>query len=135
MRFNKGNVYFITYIIFALSLGFYYWRNTINLYYLSSLDPFLRFSIRFLFGLGYLALAILYCKLSQKPLHLLVVSQIYLLSELSILVAGLVRYFIIDAPIIISLYSTLLDITVSPLGLLLTHVIISINHQKPLTEQ
>jgi hypothetical protein len=135
MQFNKGNFYFIIYILFILSLGFYYWRNTINLHYLTNLDPVVRFSIRFLFGLGYLALAILYCKLSQKPLHLKVVSQIYLLSEVSILVSGAIRYFVTDTPIISSLYSTLLDITVSPLGLLLTHVIISINHQKPVMKQ
>jgi hypothetical protein len=81
-----------------------------------------------------LALAMIYCKLSKKPLYLQIVSQIYLLFELSILTLGLFRYFVIDNPLIISLYSTLLGLTVSPLGLLFTHVIISLKKKKSLLD-
>jgi hypothetical protein len=128
MHLNKGRLYLAIYLLFALCLGFYWY--SINISSLSNFEPVRRFIIRLLFGLGYLALAILYCKISQKPLYLQVVSQIYLLFETSILGLGLVRYFITDTPVITSLYSTLLGITVSPLGLLLTHVIISLNTKK-----
>lgn len=131
MSLNKDRLYITIYILLALLLG--YWYNTYITDF-SNLDPSLRYIIRLLFGLGYLTLAIIYCKLSKKNLHLQVVSEIYLLSELSILALGLFRYFIADIPIVVSLYSTLFELTVSPLGLFLAHVIISLNTKKSLLE-
>ena len=134
MQYTKGSIYFAIYILLAFCFGFYWFTIKSKLNSLEISEPVLRFSIRFLFGLGYLALAMIYCKLSKKPLYLQIVSQIYLLFELSILTLGLFRYFVIDNPLIISLYSTLLGLTVSPLGLLFTHVIISLKKKKSLLD-
>lgn len=133
-KFNKAKFYFILYISLALCFGFYWYTIKAKLNSFEISLPYLRFGIRFTFGLGYLVLAIIYCKLSNKPLYFQIVTQIYLLFELLILITGLVRYFMIDHPMIITFYSTLLGVTVSPLGLLLAHVIISLKQKKSLLD-
>jgi hypothetical protein len=132
LKVNKAKLYFIIYIILAFCFGFYWFKIRAKLNSFEISIPYLRFILRFSFGLGYLVLAILYCKLSNKPLYYQIVTQIYMLFEMVILIIGLFRYFIFDHSIIITLYSTLLGITVSPLGLLLTHVIISLKQKKSL---
>lgn len=131
---NKGNLYVLLYILFAFCFGFYWYTIKAKLHSLEISEPVLRFSLRFLFGLGYLVLAMFYCKISNKPLYFQIVTQIYFLFEMIILLTGLVRYFIVDNAIIITFYSTLLGVTVSPLGLLLTHVIISLKQKKSILE-
>ncbi len=54
--------------------------------------------------------------------------------EVSILIVGFLRNFIWDNPVLISMYFTLFSITVSPLGLLFTHVIVSLKQKKPIQE-
>ena len=133
-KFNKGKLYFVLYVLLAFCFGFFWFTIKAKLHSLEISIPYLRFIVRFTFGLGYLVLAMIYCQFSNKPLYFQIVTQIYMLFELTILLIGIFRYFIFDHAIIITLYSTLLGVTVSPLGLLLTHVIISLKQKKSLLE-
>lgn len=123
---NNGNIYLILYFVIAFFFGFFY--DSIN----AILDPivtpelYMRFIIRALFGLGYLILALVYCRLSNKPIYARILMQLYLLFELLILIVGFLRYFIWDNQVLMTMYFTLFSLTVSPLGLLFTHVIVSL---------
>ncbi len=134
LKYNKSKLYFFLYVLLAFCFGFYWYTVKAKLHSLEISIPYIRFILRFTFGLGYLVLAMIYCQFSNKYLYFQVVTQIYMLFELIILAIGLFRYFIFDHAIIITLYSTLLGVTVSPLGLLLTHVIISLKQKKSILE-
>jgi len=130
----KPRLYFSLYILFAFFFGMYWYTVKAELNAQTIVDQRIRFLLRFAFGLGYLILALMYCRLSNKSEHFRIVTQLYFVFEGLILFTGLFRYFVSDHPVIITFYSTLLGVTVSPLGLLLTHVLISIRYKKSLVE-
>ncbi len=130
----KPKLYFSLYIIAAFFFGMFWYSIKAELNAQTIVDQKVRFLLRFAFGLGYMILALVYCKLANKTEYIHVLSQIYFVFEGLILHTGLFRYFIADHPVVITFYSTLLGVTVSPLGLLLTHVLISIRYKRSLVK-
>lgn len=129
---NNGNIYLILYLVIAFFFGFFYDSKNVILDPIVTPERYMRFIIRALFGLGYLILALVYCRLSNKPMHARILMQLYLLFELLILIVGFLRYFIWDNQVLMTMYFTLFSLTVSPLGLLFTHVIVSLKQKKPI---
>ncbi len=130
----KPKLYFSLYIIAAFFFGMFWYSIKAELNAQTIVDQKVRFLLRFAFGLGYMVLALVYCKLANKTEYIHVLAQIYFVFEGLILHTGLFRYFIADHPVVITFYSTLLGVTVSPLGLLLTHVLISIRYKRSLVK-
>ncbi len=130
----KPKLYFSLYIIAAFFFGMFWYSIKAELNAQTIVDQKVRFLLRFAFGLGYMILALVYCKLANKTEYIHVLAQIYFVFEGLILHTGLFRYFIADHPVVITFYSTLLGVTVSPLGLLLTHVLISIRYKRSLVK-
>ncbi len=129
IKILKLNKYLILYIILVFVFG-YYWRIwQIELNDLKVDNPKYRFLIRFVFGLGFYLLAFTYLKLTKLNLAIKYLSIIYITVELSLLLIGATRLLIYDHSIIISLYASLLGLTVSPLGLLFALVFYSLHNK------
>ncbi len=123
-------MFLLIYLLLAFLFGYYWYTIKAKLHSGEIQNNYVRFTLRFVFGLGYFFLAFLYCTLVKKKDLFQILTQVYFLFELVVLITGFTRKFIIDNTLIISFYSTLLGITVSPLGLILSHVILSINKNK-----
>jgi hypothetical protein len=127
LKFDKT---LIAYIFLCFAFG-YYWRIwQIELNDLKVDNPKYRFLIRFLFGLGFYVLGMAYFRINKLSVALKYLTIIYLSIELTLLFIGGFRLFVYDHPVIISLYASLLGLTVSPLALLLALVLSSLDLSK-----
>lgn len=127
LKFDK---ILVAYIVLCFAFG-YYWRIwQIDLNDLKVVNPKYRFLIRFLFGLGFYALGMAYFRIKELSVALKYLTITYLTIELTLLFIGGFRLFVYDHPIIISLYASLLRLTVSPLALLLALVLSSLDLTK-----
>jgi hypothetical protein len=127
LKFDKT---LIVYIILCFVFG-YYWRIwQIELNDLKVDNPRYRFLIRFLFGLGFYILGLAYLKINRINLAPKYLTIIYLCIELTLLFIGGFRLFVFDHSTIVSLYASLLGLTVSPLALLLALILSSLDLTK-----
>jgi hypothetical protein len=123
----KLDKFLIVYILLVFVFG-YYWRIwQIELNDLKVVNPKYRFLIRFVFGFGFYVLAFAYLKLKKLNLAIKYLSYIYIIVEAVLLFIGVIRFYIYDHPQIISLYGSLLGLTVSPLGMLFALIFYSLD--------
>ena len=127
VKILKLDKFLILYILIVFVFG-YYWRIwQIELNDLKVDNPKNRFLIRFVFGSGFYLLAFAYLKFSKLNLAIKYLSLIYVSVELVLILTGIVRHFVFDHKIIVSLYGSLLKLTVSPLGLLFALIFYSLD--------